>query len=60
MSVEKFLSNMGNWGGDLGETASWVHQRTVLVFLNGTNIQSLKTMLKDGDALLVLPVVSGG
>jgi molybdopterin converting factor small subunit len=61
LSAGKFLSDVTKYGEeDLREIPHWVGQRTVLVLLNGQMIKSLQTVIQDGDALSVLPVVSGG
>jgi len=56
-----------NGGMDLTEIESSLDeedsQRTVLIALNGRNIQSLQgmdTLVHDGDTLSMLPVVAGG
>lgn len=68
ISIRDVLSNISKNGGkELVGIASAMDQhdsrRTILIAVNGRNIQSLKgmdTLLHDGDSLSLLPVVAGG
>jgi molybdopterin converting factor small subunit len=68
LSVGAFLSHVvKNGGTDMAEVESHLNQRdshrTLLIALNGRNIQSLQgldTPIREGDSLSILPVVAGG
>jgi molybdopterin converting factor small subunit len=68
VTVRDFLTYLAKNGkGELAEIEPRMNrddsERTVLVVLNGRNIQSLQgldTPVHDGDSLSVLPVVAGG
>ncbi len=68
LTIRDFLTYVTkNRGTNMAEVESHMQRdnshHTLLIALNGRNIQSLRgmdTLIRDGDSLSVLPVVAGG